>query len=82
MAAETENSEPKPTDIILIIVRMCGRVERRSINDIFYIVYETLKLNIPNIKFVKEFRRPYSLYIEYLVDLLCSSHFLKEEVEH
>jgi hypothetical protein len=82
MAAETENSEPKPTDIILIIVRMWRRVDKKSIHDIFHIVYETLKLNIPDIKFVKEFRRPHCPHIEYLIDLLCSLHFLKEEMEH
>jgi hypothetical protein len=82
MATESGNSEPKPTDIILIIVRTWGRVDRKSIHDIFHIVYETLKLNIPDIKFVKEFRRPHCPHIEHLIDLLRDFRFLKEEMEH
>jgi hypothetical protein len=70
-----------PNDIILLIVRKFKRIERKSIQDVFHIVSKALKLDIQNIKFVQEFRRPHCSYLEYLIDISCSLGFLREDVE-
>jgi hypothetical protein len=72
----------KSSDIILLIVRTFKRVERRNIQNIFYIISETLNLEMPEVRFVRGLKHPYSSYLEHEIDTLCSLGFMREEITH
>jgi hypothetical protein len=69
----------KPSDVILLIVRMRGKVERRSIHDIFFILL-ALGHRFPRVSFVKGLEQPYSSYIEHEIISLRSLGFIREEI--
>jgi hypothetical protein len=78
--AEHAGGVIKSSDIILLIVRTFKRVERRSIQNIFYIISESLNLEMPEVRFVRGLKHPYSSYVEHEIDVMVNLGFLREEL--
>jgi hypothetical protein len=76
------NETLKSSDIILLIVKTFRKVERRGIQNIFYIISETYGFKIPEVNFVKGLKHPYSSYVEHEIDVMVSLGFLREELVH
>jgi len=74
------NETLKSSDIILLVVKAFRKVERRSIQNIFYIISESLNLEVPEVRFVRGLKHPYSSYVEHEIDVMVSLGFLREEL--
>ncbi len=74
------NETLKSSDIILLIVKTFRKVERRSIQNIFYIISESLNLEMPEVRFVRGLKHPYSSYVDHELEVMVSLGFLREEL--
>ena len=74
------NEALKSSDIILLVVKTFRKVERESVQNIFYIISEIHGIKIPEVHFVKGLKHPYSSYVEHEIDVMVSLGFLREEL--
>jgi len=74
------NEALKSSDIILLIVKVFRKVERVSIQNIFYIISEIHGIKIPEVHFIKGLKHPYSSYVDHELQVMVSLGFLREEL--
>jgi len=76
------NETLKSSDVVLIILKTFRKVERVSIQNIFYIISEIHGIKIPEVHFIKGLKHPYSSYVEHELQVMVSLGFLREELVH